>query len=93
MLFKGFSLERRLCFGGAGVDAEFDADAGEGVSGGTYGHTPCGVDAWSGTCDNGGDVFLRIGHDGGGSALPRGIACGATGAAGAVSAQNQPMTN
>lgn len=29
----------------------------------------------------------------GGSALPRGIGCGATGAEGAVSAQNQPIVN
>lgn len=38
-----------------------------------------------------GVFFWCIGQPGGGSALPRGMGWGAMGAAGAVSAQNQPI--
>lgn len=50
----------------------------------------CALDSWAGerlVMDQRDQERLRTG----GSALPRGIGCGATGAAGAVSAQNQPI--
>jgi hypothetical protein len=64
ILFKGFSRERRPCLGGVIAGVALDADAGEGASGGTYGHAPDGVDARSGTRFEGRTALLCIGHDG-----------------------------